>query len=41
MISTLKVVHEEAEPGEASGSVLDEIMREAAGLMLPAAIPPA
>ena len=27
----LKVVHDEAEPNEASGSVLDEIVREAAG----------
>ena len=26
----LKVVHDEAEPNEASGSVLDEIVREAA-----------
>jgi hypothetical protein len=30
----LKVVHDEAEPNEASGSVLDEIVREAARQML-------
>jgi len=31
---TLKVVHDEAEPSEASGSVLDKIVREAARQML-------
>jgi hypothetical protein len=31
---TLKVVHDEAEPNQASGSVLDEIVREAARQML-------
>jgi hypothetical protein len=30
----LKVVHHEAEPSEASGSVLDKIVREAAKQML-------
>jgi len=34
----LKVVHDEAEPNEASGSVLDEIVREAARQMLPVAL---
>jgi hypothetical protein len=29
----LKVVHDEAEPSEASGSVLDKIVREAARQM--------
>ncbi len=35
---TLKVVHDEAEPNEASGSVLDEIVREAARQMLAVAL---
>ena len=34
----LKVVHDEAEPNEASGSVLDEIVREAARQMLAVAL---
>ena len=34
----LKVVHDEAEPHEASGSVLDEIVREAARQMLAVAL---
>src|SRR5712692_6046772 len=34
----LKVVHDEAEPNEASGSVLDEIVCEAAGQMLAVAL---
>ena len=34
----LKVVHDEAEPSEASGSVLDEIVREAARQMLAVAL---
>jgi hypothetical protein len=34
----LKVVHEEAEPNEASGSVLDEIVREASRQMLAVAL---
>src|SRR6266571_5499895 len=34
----LKVVHDEAEPNEASGSVLDEIVRESARQMLAAAL---
>ena len=34
----LKVVHHEAEPNEASGSVLDEIVREAARQMLAVAL---
>jgi putative transposase len=34
----LKVVHDEAEPNEASGSVLDEIVREAAREMLAVAL---
>src|SRR5258708_36195040 len=33
-----KVVHDEAEPNEASGSVLDEIVREAARQMLAVAL---
>ena len=36
----LKVVHDEAEPNEASGSVLDEIVREAARQMLAVALHP-
>ena len=34
----LKVVHDEAEPNEASGSVLDEIVREAARQTLAVAL---
>jgi hypothetical protein len=34
----LKVVHDEAEPNEASGSVLDEIVREAARQLLAVAL---
>jgi putative transposase len=34
----LKAVHDEAEPNEASGSVLDEIVREAARQMLAVAL---
>src|ERR1700687_5705785 len=34
----LKIVHDEAEPNEASGSVLDEIVREAARRMLAVAL---
>jgi hypothetical protein len=34
----LKVVHDEAEPNEASGSVLDEIVREAGRQMLAVAL---
>jgi Transposase, Mutator family len=34
----LKVVHDEAQPNEASGSVLDEIVREAARQMLAVAL---
>src|SRR5256885_435261 len=34
----LKIVHDEAEPNEASGSVLDEIVREAARQMLAVAL---
>ena len=34
----LKVVHDEAEPNEASGSVLGEIVREAARQMLAVAL---
>src|SRR4029450_4631893 len=34
----LKVVHDEAEPNEASGSVLDEIVREAVRQMLAVAL---
>ena len=34
----LNVVHDEAEPSEASGSVLDEIVREAARQMLAVAL---
>jgi hypothetical protein len=34
----LKVVHDEAEPNEASGSVLDEIVREAPRQMLAVAL---
>ena len=34
----LKVVHDEAEPNEASGSVLDEIVREAARQRLAVAL---
>src|SRR5437870_8730269 len=34
----LKVVHDEAEPNEASGSVLDEIVHEAARQMLAVAL---
>ena len=34
----LRVVHDEAEPNEASGSVLDEIVREAARQMLAVAL---
>jgi putative transposase len=34
----LKVVHDEAEPDEASGSVVDEIVREAARQMLVVAL---
>jgi putative transposase len=34
----LKVVHDEAEPSEASGSLLDEIVREAARQMLAVAL---
>ena len=34
----LKVVHDEAEPNEASGSLLDEIVREAARQMLAVAL---
>ena len=34
----LKVVHDQAEPNEASGSVLDEIVREAARQMLAVAL---
>ena len=34
----LKVVHDEGEPNEASGSVLDEIVREAARQMLAVAL---
>ena len=35
----LRVVHDEAEPNEVSGSVLDEIVREAARQMLAVALP--
>ena len=34
----LRIVHDEAEPSEASGSVLDEIVREAASQMLAVAL---
>ena len=34
----LKVVHDEAEPNEAIGSVLDEIVREVARQMLAVAL---
>ena len=37
----LKVVHDEAEPNEASGSVLDGIVREAARQVLAVALCPA